>query len=275
MSTLYPGVLEQLNLGSSPHTVIAIGTLRLDTVIRPSLYITAEEPEEPVASTSSLLPSWQVYTPGLLQDLADIRLATRKKLSQAAKGAQSTSRGTPTSPRTTLKRKRSTSSTSNAPDTPSSSAQEDHHERVLPPTLHEIDHLVKNAFIAVEYAFIEASTAVKQEDNEDKVNQNEDNSRIASCLFRIYAVPLDAPGLNSRIDALQLKIRSKATKALAQKTFTKLLYHLHYDAEEWKTGSVSSDAPKYLLTRNPVSSRMSYMTRRCKTCISLSFASVS
>lgn len=252
MSTLFPGVLEHLNLGSSPHSVIGIGTLRLDTVIRTSSPSTAEEAEVSVASTSSLLPSWQVYTPGLLQDLADIRLATRKKLSQAAKGAQSTSRGTPASPRSTLKRKRSTSSTSSALNTPSSSAVEDHHEKVLPPTLHEIDHLVKNAFIAVEYAFIEASTPVKQEDNEDKVTQSEDSPRIASCLFRIHAVPLDAPGLNSRIDALQSKIRSKATKALAQKTFTKLLYHLHNDAEEWKAGSVSSDAPKYLLTRNPV-----------------------
>lgn len=249
MSTpFFTGVLEQLNIDSS--SIIAIGTLRLDTIVRPS---NIEEPPTASTSTSQSSP-WKTYTPSLIQDLADIGLATRKKLSQASKGVQSSTsgRGAPTSPRSSiLKRKRSTSTTTSsyAP----TASEDSTHLKVLPPTLHEIDHLVKNAFIAVEYILLEASTAVKQEEHHQGDNESSP-PRITSCLFRIYAIPLDAPGLNSKIDALQLKIRSKATKALAQKTFGKLLYHLHLDVDEWTSGSVSSDTPpKYLMTRNSVS----------------------
>lgn len=258
--TLFPGVvLERLNLDNSH--VIALGTLRLDTIIRPSTPSTEEEEEqhEPIASTSTYpyqATIWQTYTPGLFQDLADIRLATRKKLSQAARGARQSGSasysGTPTSPRRSiLKRKRSTTSSNGPIPSPASTADE---VKVLPPTLSEIDHLVKNAFIAVEHTFLNTASSVKPEDNDEYLPFD----RVSSCLFRIYAVPLDAPGLNSKIEALQLKIRSKATKALAHKSFTKLLYHLHYDIDEWRTGQSSLQVPPYLLTRNSVSPGLTF-----------------
>lgn len=237
--TLFPGLLERLSLSDS-HT-IALGTLQLDTVASSCTTLECEP------STSAPDPIWKTYTPGLLRDLADERLQAKKKL----KGSNGKlSRDSPTFPKSPTKRKRSASSSSITPSNGQHSTAPNS-QAVPLPTLLEIDHLVKNAFIAVEYTFLNKPDPVKQEDNiAEELPQ--DIQGACSCLFRIYAVPLDAPGLNSRIEALGLKIRSKATKALAQKTFTKLLYHISYDAEEFKSGAPSSER-KHLLPRGSVS----------------------
>lgn len=254
MNTLFPGALARLNLGDS-HAV-ALGTLRLDSVIVVDSSSSEQQSSEPEPSTSSSI--WTVYQPGTLRDTADADLALRRKLSQTAKGAN-LSKGSPTSPRSSSSKRKRADSTTSSSSKASTSASAASFTDVHLPTLHEIDHLVRNAFIAVEY------TILQHAKEEEAQNIPYDNvEKTVSCVFRIYAVPLDAPGLNSRVEALHLKIRSKATKALAQKTFTKLLHHLHYDEVEWKTGvplEPSSAQENYLLPRNPVSSRKIWMTR--------------
>lgn len=254
MASLFPGALAHLNLCDSH--LVALGTLHLEAIVQ--VEDALQQDGNAIASTStSSRPAWQTYTPGLWRDSAAAELANRRrKLSSST--SSKLSKSTPTSPRSASKRKRSdsiASISSNATNVPSAALLE-----VPLPTVQEIDHLVRNAFIAVEYVIL---PQIKEEPNQ--YTSKDTSERTTSCILRVYAIPLDTPGLNSRIEALKLKIRSKNTKALAQKTFSKLLYHLHHDEEEWNTGIPAVASPTYLLKRDPVSvsfevTRQEYIT---------------
>ena len=179
-------------------------------------------------------PTWRAYAPGTLLDSSSNEGALRG----SSASATSTRKGKGTAARG-HKRKRSSISTSvdgSATARPKAAAP-----TVLVPSLAELDHLVANVFVQLEYALLNQSSA----DSGDAL------SGAHSALFRVYIVPLDAPGLNSKIISRKLKIRSMHNKLVAQKALHKLFHHLRYDSDEWQSGQLKSDAAP-LLHRNPV-----------------------
>jgi hypothetical protein len=252
-------------LGLSEDCTIALGTLRLDSVLR--VGDSNQEGQEPVASSSTSTSASTIWTPyraGALVDNVDIQLEQRRRQSKGVTPSLSTKPSSPGKGKgSTLKRKASrpsVSSIGNASNaSPAAGNTALQQPKVPLPTLKEIDHLVKNAFILAEYTKPPSLHQFKKEEKYEDTQQSLPlPASKCTCIFRIRAIPLDAPGLNSRIEALHMKIRNPATKSLAQKTFTKLLYHLHADEGEWVTGLAALSTagnPSFLLPRNPVSIR--------------------
>lgn len=195
--------------------------------------ITAQDEAHKGQSQSLGSPAWRIYAPGALLDSSG-----EAALRGSSASATPTRKGRGTATRG-HKRKRSSVSSSVEE---SSTARPKSAAPVVPvPSLAELDHVVTNIFLRLEYALVNPSSS----------DYGDAHSGTHGALFRVYVVPLDAPGLNSKIVARKLKIRSTHNKLVAQKALHKVFHHLRYDYDEWQSGQLNTDAPM-LLHRNPV-----------------------
>lgn len=216
-------VIDQLGIPSS--SFIALGTLLLDG------YVPSPESQDLIAedeaSTSSTVP-WYSYRPGSLRCTFEVPATSSEASKKVSKPKKS---GSP------AKRKRSDScqtgneaNSKSGPRSPSSEGPS-HVERLARPTLSDIDWLVRNAFLKIEYRAVDSSSP---------------DIPTQKILLRVYALPLDTSGLNARIDQLRLKIRSAKAKITAQRHLFPILCNLRLDRSEWCTGMPSEKATPLL-----------------------------
>lgn len=213
----YASFIESLQIPAS--SLVAAGTIRLPAVLV-------------AARALHACGTWLEYSPGDLRDPPEVlqRLAVEEV-------AKSRSQPVANSPKNSLKRKRSSSSfVSGGSDGLCSSSGASLTEETRLPSIDELDRLASHAFVKLEYM----------------LHSSDLGSSRCQALFRVFLVPMDAPGLNARIIGLKLKIRLSAVKLYAQKVMARLLHNLRYDTLEWATG-VLQDSAQPLLTHVQVS----------------------
>jgi hypothetical protein len=213
----YASFWESLQIPAS--TLVAVGTLVLPAVVDDSK----------IALWQSQPPgTWLEYSPGDLRDpLEVVQQIENESLAKSRLVASTAGK----SSKNGLKRKRSLSSIpSNSQDDLGASPVFAQAEETRLPSIDELDRLASNAFIKLQYA-IDLGCEFKG---------------THKALFRVYVVPMDAPGLNARINESRLRIRSTAVKAYAQKVLARLFHDLRYDTLEWTSGIVQAGSQSLL-----------------------------
>lgn len=122
----------------------------------------------------------------------------------------------------------------------------------------DLDHLVSHLFAKVEYRTLC--------DHEDPDGSPVDDQHVrCNVLARIYAIPLDTLGLNSRLDSVGRRdLRAGSRRRIAENAFRRLLHHLRFDLLEWLTGEVVKRAP-FLLPRHQVRLSAALPSRKNRT----------
>ena len=234
----YQELHDKLQL--STKDLLSLGTLRLENVIAQ-----VEAPE----SSESI---WTVWTPGCFVDL---HAPTRDYSTSFVAKSRGAKRGVGN------KRRRSSATSSelpshvhlsqgatdpstSAPSPPASPSKGKHKAiQISLPSCKDIDPLVQNAFVRVEYRILSTHSAT------DSLEETAPQSTI---LLRIYAIPLDTPGLNSRLDLNGLRdLRSGSKKRAAEAALKRVFHHLRYDTLEWTTGEWI-DSAAYVLPHDLV-----------------------
>ena len=209
------------------HDCVALGTLKLSglRLVNSDTHADDVDFSGPSASTGRKL--WLAYTPGIFEEP---QIATGKLSHSPAK-------------QPSLKRSRADAE-SQASNIPLASATKGKGKIArLPrsPTVKELDRLITQLFLRLEYS---------------TVTQDACGEADLSVLFRVYAVPLDLPSLNDRLDqtGYYAKYRSETVKNHAARIFNKLFHNLHYSASEWR-GDGLDEVPRWLLYRSEVCHR--------------------
>lgn len=213
----YASFCESLQIPAS--TLVAVGTVNLPAVVDDSK----------IALWQSQTPgTWMEYSPGDLRDpLEVVQQIEYESLAKSRLVASTAGK----SSKNGLKRRRSLSSIlSNSQNDLGASPVLAQAEETRLPSIDELDRLASNAFVKLQYA----------------LHLHHSPRAVHQALFRVYVVPMDAPGLNARINESRLKIRSTAVKAYAQKVLARLFHNLRYDTLEWTSGAVQAESQPLL-----------------------------
>jgi hypothetical protein len=245
MKTLcsYQDLHDKLQLAAKD--LLSLGTLRLENVI--------SQVDTPESSESG----WTTWKPGCF---VDQHAQTRNFPTSSITKSRGAKRNVGN------KRRRSSAASSEVHnygvllpegvDTPTSTANpptspsKGKHRaiQISLPSCKDIDQLVQNAFATVEFRILSTSTYSTTESLED-------DATYCSLLLRVYGIPLDTPGLNSRLDLYGLRdLRSGSKKRAAEAALKRVFHHLRYDTLEWTTGQWTEDQAAYALPHDPVSS---------------------